>query len=115
MSWVPHSSVDESVEFVRKLILDEEAGSISARLIFSRDSGELLGSIGGQIQGHRVQFGYCLAHDAWGNGFATEAARAFVGAVLQAPDIYRVQAFCDVENRASARVLEKASLERFSS
>jgi [ribosomal protein S5]-alanine N-acetyltransferase len=30
--------------------------------------------------------------------------------VLDRPDIWRLQAFCDLENRASARVLEKAGL-----
>ena len=73
-------------------------------------SGELLGSIGGAIQSHRVQFGYCLASDAWGHGYATEAARAFVAEITADPTIWRIQAYCDVENVASARVLEKAGL-----
>jgi RimJ/RimL family protein N-acetyltransferase len=58
------------------------------------------------------QFGYCLARDAWGRGFATEAATAIVSKSLDQPEIWRVQAFCDVENRASARVLEKCGLVR---
>ena len=56
-------------------------------------------------------FGYCLARDTWGHGIATEAARAFVASVLENPAICRIQAYCDVENRASARVLEKVGLE----
>jgi RimJ/RimL family protein N-acetyltransferase len=71
----------------------------------------LLGSIGGIVEGHRMTFGYCLARDAWGHGFATEAATAFVDFVLNNPAYWRIQAFCDVENRASARVLEKAGLK----
>jgi RimJ/RimL family protein N-acetyltransferase len=59
-----------------------------------------------------MQFGYCLTRDAWGHGYATEAARAFVAAAFQVPGIWRIQAFCDVENTASARVLEKIGLER---
>jgi RimJ/RimL family protein N-acetyltransferase len=79
-------------------------------LIFSRDSGELLGSVGGAVQETRVQFGYCLAQVAWGQGFATEAARAFAETVMNDPSIWRIQAFCDTENRTSARVLEKTGL-----
>jgi ribosomal-protein-alanine N-acetyltransferase len=81
-------------------------------LIFSRASGELLGSVGGAIEKHRMQFGYCLARDAWGHGFATEAASAFITAAWELPGIWRIQAFCDVENTASARVLEKIGLEQ---
>jgi len=38
----------------------------------------------------------------------TEAIRAFTDAALRIPGIFRVQATCDVDNRASARALEKA-------
>ena len=57
-----------------------------------------------------MQFGYCLARDAWGQGFATEAASQFVTTALEQPELWRVQAFCDLDNPASARVLEKAGL-----
>jgi RimJ/RimL family protein N-acetyltransferase len=42
----------------------------------------------------------------------TEAARALVSETLARPAIWRVWAVCDVDNTASARVLEKAGLER---
>jgi RimJ/RimL family protein N-acetyltransferase len=83
---------------------------IDRYLIWSRESGQLLGSVGGAFQGTRVQFGYCLARDAWGFGYATEAARAFVDAVMNEPSIWRIQAYCDTENRASAHVLDKIGL-----
>jgi [ribosomal protein S5]-alanine N-acetyltransferase len=110
MSWTPHGSVDDTIAYLEGSIADEQVGKITARLIFARESGQLVGSVGGQWQGPRIQFGYCLARDAWGRGFATEAASAFVAAAMREPAIYRVQAFCDLENRASARVLEKIGL-----
>jgi RimJ/RimL family protein N-acetyltransferase len=110
LSWAPHRNVDETVNYLRTALAGMADGTREVRLIFDRESGELLGSVGGVIQEHRVQFGYCLARDAWGRGYATEAARAFVAAAMNEPAIWRVQAFCDVENRASARVLEKSGL-----
>lgn len=110
MSWTPHRSIDDTREFLWRIVGDNEQGTSAGYLIFSRGSDELLGSVGGGIQGPRMQFGYCLARDAWGQGFATEAVREFVAAATAQPSIWRVQAFCDVENRASARVLEKAGL-----
>jgi len=112
MSWTPHRSIDDTLEFLRRIVSDNAEGRSMSFLIFSRESGELLGSVGGAIEKHRMQFGYCLARDAWGKGFATEAARAFLAAAFELPSLWRVQAFCDLENAASARVLEKAGLER---
>lgn len=111
MSWTPHRSIEDTLEYLGRIVRDNEQGTSAGYLIFSRDSGELLGSVGGGLQGAaRMQFGYCLARDAWGRGYATEAARAFVAAAMNDPRIWRVQALCDLENRASGRVLEKAGL-----
>jgi len=112
MSWIPHRTIEDTVAFLERIVCDNAEGRSYGFLIFLPSSGQLLGSVGGAIEKHRMQFGYCLARDAWGHGFATEAARAFVVAALEIPEIGRIQAFCDVENRASAHVLEKIGLER---
>src|SRR5215213_990666 len=112
MSWIPPRSIEDTVTFLERIICDNEEGRSFGFLIFSREWGELLGSVGGAVEMHRMQFGYCLARDAWGQGFATEAASAFVAAALEIAGLWRIQAFCDVENCASARVLEKIGLER---
>jgi RimJ/RimL family protein N-acetyltransferase len=110
MSWTPHRSIQDTLEYLERIVGDNEAGRSCGYLIFSKEAGTLLGSVGGVIEKHRMTFGYCLAQDAWGKGYATEAARAFLGVAFSHPEIVRVQAYCDVENRASARVLEKAGL-----
>ena len=51
--------------------------------------------------------GYCLTEEAWGHGYATEAARALLQWAFDALDLNRVQAEADTRNAASARVLEK--------
>ena len=112
MSWIPHRSIADTLAFLERNVSENAEGRSFSFLVFSRPSDELLGSVGGAIEKHRMQFGYCLASDAWGHGFATEAARAFVAAALELPGLCRVQAYCDVENNASARVLEKIGLER---
>ena len=57
-------------------------------------------------------FGYVLAKKFWGHGFATEALVFLVDWSLAQPEIFRAYAFCDVENPASARVMEKAGMVR---
>lgn len=57
---------------------------------------------------HRsAALGFCFTEASWGNGYATEAARALLGWAFATLDLNRVQAEADTRNAASARVLEK--------
>jgi RimJ/RimL family protein N-acetyltransferase len=56
--------------------------------------------------------GFILARDAWGQGYASEAARTLVCEGFQRLGVSRIVATCDVANHASAGVLEKAGLRR---
>ena len=71
-----------------------------------------IGAIACTVSGHIAEFGFLFARRFWRNGYATEAARAIVDWVFSVPTVWRLSATCDVENLASARVLEKAGLER---
>jgi len=51
--------------------------------------------------------GYCLAENAWGQGYATEAAGAVLTWAYETLDLNRVQSEADTRNIGSARVLEK--------
>lgn len=59
-----------------------------------------------------ASIGYCYGEAAWGQGFATEAARALLGWAFATLDLNRVQAEVDTRNAASARVLEKLGFVR---
>jgi RimJ/RimL family protein N-acetyltransferase len=52
-----------------------------------------------------------LAHDAWGQGYATEALRAVLDVARQV-GVIRLYAVCHAEHRASRRVLEKCGFTR---
>ncbi len=71
-----------------------------------------IGSVGLTIEGGRAMLGYVLAKKFWRHGFATEALTPLVAWSIAQPQIWRVWAFCDVENPASIRVMEKAGLVR---
>jgi RimJ/RimL family protein N-acetyltransferase len=59
-----------------------------------------------------ASLGYCYRDAAWGQGYATEAARALLGWAFDTLDLNRVQAEADTRNVASARVLEKLGFVR---
>lgn len=77
-----------------------------------RSEDEPIGMIELRMQGHRAEIGYVLARSYWGRGYMTEAARAVVYWALSQTGVFRVWAVCDVENVASARVLEKLGMRR---
>jgi RimJ/RimL family protein N-acetyltransferase len=61
-----------------------------------------------RVSQHVVDLGYVLAPRYWGQGLMPEAVRCLTEWALSQARFFRVQAFCDVENKASQRTLEKA-------
>lgn len=58
-------------------------------------------------QGRQATLGYSISRHAQGNGYATEAAAAMVGALFEQAAVHRIVATIDPANAPSRRVLEK--------
>ena len=110
--WKPHGSVTESQEFIERCQRVWTEGTAFPWVIVRKSDHLLLGMIELRPEGHKAELGYVLARDAWGKGYMTEAIKAVVAWALAQPQIWRVWAYCHVQNAASARVMEKAGLER---
>jgi ribosomal-protein-alanine N-acetyltransferase len=74
--------------------------------------GAFVGRCGLQHLGNTgaVELGYTLAKPYWGQGYATEAARACVGYAFGALGLERIVAIARPANAASRRVLEKLGM-----
>jgi ribosomal-protein-alanine N-acetyltransferase len=110
--WRPHASLSETRAFLRRCETAWHRGSAFPWVITRRRDNRLMGMIEPQVDGHRVELGYVLARAFWGQGYMTEAAGAVVRWALDQAGIYRVWAATDLENLASARVLEKVGMEK---
>ncbi len=66
--------------------------------------------VGLHPDGGEAELGFALGRRFWGRGVMTVAVLAVVTWSLGPAELRRVWAACDVENAASARVLEKAGL-----
>jgi [ribosomal protein S5]-alanine N-acetyltransferase len=53
-----------------------------------------------------------LRRDRWGYGYATEAMQAMLQFGFQSLGLHRISDFCDPENQASIRVMEKVGMRR---
>jgi RimJ/RimL family protein N-acetyltransferase len=61
-------------------------------------------------QGRTAEIGYTLARDAWGHGYAVEAATALVEYLFETVGVTRIEAMLHPDNPASAMVLERLGL-----
>ena len=59
-----------------------------------------------------ASLGFCFNATEWGNGYATESARALLQWAFDTIEINRVQAETDTRNAACARALEKLGFVR---
>lgn len=63
----------------------------------------------GYLDSCRAELGYVLAYKYWGKGIVTKAVKIVVSNIFKEwPDLERIEAFVDVDNKGSQRVLEKA-------
>ncbi len=112
MSWLPHTKIYQTDKYIAGCISAWESGSDYVYSIELRDkSSEPIGMIGMHPLKHTVGFGYVVAEEHWNRGLTTEALSQLVQWSLTQDVIYRAQAFCDCENTASARVMEKAGMK----
>jgi len=107
-----HNSVADAEAFLGTCQSRWESGEEYCWLITLRTQNRTIGSIACRVRGHAVDIGYALGSAYWHHGYATEAGQAVVAWASDLPGVYRVWAFCDVENTASARVLEKLGMSR---
>lgn len=82
--------------------------------MLSKDTGELIGDCGCAMQEvggrNEVEIGYHVRRDRWGNGYATEAARACMEYAFTKLGVKRVISMIRPENVPSRRVAEKNGL-----
>jgi RimJ/RimL family protein N-acetyltransferase len=111
VAWRPHRSVSETEQFVGTAIDAWESDRGHRPWVLERKQDRaLLGMIGVTVARHRVSVGYVVAREYWNMGYATEALEAVTRAAMADPALFRVWALCDVDNLASARVMEKAGM-----
>jgi RimJ/RimL family protein N-acetyltransferase len=110
--WKPHKNIQETVHFLSVCEQLWESGKDYAYAVTLKNDGSLIGMFSLHAMNLKLEVGYALARPYWGKGYMTEILRTVIDWALTQADIYRLQAFCDVDNIASARMMEKAGMAR---
>jgi ribosomal-protein-alanine N-acetyltransferase len=116
MAWGPNTEADTR-EFLAEALAARgtEPRTVFDLAITLRDGGRLVGGCGLRVSEPRHRggvIGYILHRDAWGRGYASEAAQALVDFGFGTLGMHRIYAVCDPANVASAHVLEKLGMRR---
>ena len=111
LTFRPHGDVNETHAAVSRFLERWRLGESYCWLLFHRESEELVGAISAR-EDQGINLGYLVARPFWGQGYMSEALGAVVKWAFSEPSIFRVWAVCDLENHASARLLETNGFSR---
>jgi RimJ/RimL family protein N-acetyltransferase len=106
------SSLDDSRASLERRIAQHERHGYSLWAVELKTSGRVIG-VAGLVHlqdGPEIEVGYRFRETHWGNGYATEAARAAIAFGFDELQLERIVAVTLPDNRASRRVLEKCGL-----
>jgi len=109
----PHRSTADTDAALAAFRRTLDARGFSFLAVIERSTTRLIGDAGlYPMEGtdDDIELGYTLARDAWGRGYATEAARALLAHARTTLDVARVVATVDPANDASRHVLEKVGM-----
>ena len=109
----PRSSMDENREKLLRQIAHHAEHGFGFCGVELLDRGEIIGAAGLQHLdgGPEIEVGYRFLKEHWGQGYATESARASLEFGFEELGLDRIVAVALATNAASRRVLEKCGLE----
>jgi RimJ/RimL family protein N-acetyltransferase len=116
VGWGPNNAED-TTDFLKRVL----EGQISIPrenyelAVVLNDGNMLIGA--GRItvsdkRSHEGWIGYVLNRKHWGRGYATELAEALIAFGFNEMSLHRIYATCDIDNFASAHVVEKIGMQR---
>jgi RimJ/RimL family protein N-acetyltransferase len=109
----PLRDVAAAEEFISFLRADSAAGARRHWAITAE--GEVIGLIGlhtWERHHRRAELGYDMAVSHWGQGIASEAARAVIDYGFTTMRLHRIQAHTIADNHRSVRLLERLGFRR---
>ncbi|MBQ8002273.1 MAG: GNAT family N-acetyltransferase [Clostridia bacterium] len=111
-SWYAHKSIDDTRAYVEYMTSKNKLSDYNW-IIESDD--KVIGSINVCYSDEHLEIAgiaYVLAHDYWGKGYMTEAAKAVINFLFNYVNYRKIIAGCYSENIGSSKVMEKVGMKR---
>lgn len=111
LAWRPHRNLSETNKFVLSRI-QEWRDQTRFTWCIESDTSQLLGLISCKPQSETsYSVSYVVGKQFWGQGIGTKVANELVKFLINQPNIFRVEAYCDADNVGSSKVLEKLGMQ----
>ena len=110
----PSLTLDETRRRVEKIIEWQDKDGLSLWALEHKDSRFLIGDCGlipVEGQGPEIEISYDIAYAFWGQGYATEAARACLRYGFEQLNLDRIIGLTYADHTASRRVLQKIGMK----
>ena len=109
----PHPyTLSHAKEFLLQATRSERDGASLAIDVDGQAAGAIGFRLGTDVERYSAEIGYWLGEEYWGRGIMTEALALVTGDLFERLNLLRLFAVPFADNRASARVLEKAGYSR---
>ena len=109
-----HATVAQSRALIAAHLHNQRVHGFSLWAVEERDGGRLVGEVGLQPlegSGPEIEIGWAFGPAAWGHGYATEAANAWLEHAFTTFGLDEVIAVVRPENEASHRVARRLGME----
>jgi ribosomal-protein-alanine N-acetyltransferase len=114
--WPAPFTLEQSQQWLERHFRNYRETGLGRYAVISKESQTLIGDCGivqAELDGKpENDLGYIIARDAWGNGYATEAAEACLHYGLDHQNLRRVCANMPFNHVASRRVAEHIGMQR---
>ena len=112
--WYPHVTLQDSQIFVQSILDQYEKGEIAAYGIEKKKKKKVIGTCGFieyDKNHYKAELAYALSPNYWGQGIATEAAKACIRYGFEILQLNRIEAGCHASNAQSERVMKRLGMQ----
>ncbi|OCQ95627.1 GCN5 family acetyltransferase [Oscillatoriales cyanobacterium USR001] len=113
-NWNAHQSLKDSRYFLNVVSERYKNSQLTEWGIVHKADRKLIGTCGfveWDMSNNRGEIGYALSQKYWRQGYMTEAVMVVIHFGFKKMDLNRIEARCQVENIASAGVMEKVGMK----
>jgi [ribosomal protein S5]-alanine N-acetyltransferase len=112
--WEPLETLADAEASVRASITKYNMNNEFDLAIQLKSTGQVIGIIGiSHIDRQHgwCEAGYTIGRKYWNHGYASEALQGFIQFAFRDLGMFRIEAVCMINNRASERVMRKANMQ----
>ena len=114
LSWKSHKTIDDTKSFLDGFVIPSYENEDTYRwAIVLKETNEVVGSIDVvrmDKQFKKVELGWVLDDTKWGKGYMPEAAKEVLKYLIE-EGFKRIQAYHNIENEKSGRVMQKIGMQ----